>query len=110
MVDIINDDRGPFQKLFGDDASLDPMIVLPIAFAVFVVLMIIAIRILLKDKGKSEMNEQELEKDRALLDARMQKDAEYRGAEYKPELAREAERKEIAEANRRYGKPKNKKE
>ena len=108
MSDILTDERGPFQILFGDDASLDPMIVLPIVLIVFVALMIIAIRILLKDKGKSEMSDEELEKDRALLDARMRKDAEYRGKEYRPELARSVEREEIAEANRRYGKPKNK--
>ena len=90
--------------LFGDDASADPMIVIPIAFAVFVILIIIAMRILMKDKGKAEMTEEELENDRALTDSKMEKEAAYMGMEYKPEIARAAEAAEIAEANRRYGK------
>jgi len=106
VVDILNSDKGPFQKLFGDDASADPMIVLPIVLIVFVVLIIIALRIVLKDKGKSEMSAEELEKDRELLDKRMQKEAEYKDIEYVPELARIAETEEIAEANRRYGRTK----
>jgi len=106
VVDILNSDKGPFQNLFGDDASADPMIVLPIAFIVFVVMIIIALRIILKDKGKSEMSMEELEKDRELLDKRMRKDAEYNGRTYVPELARIAETEEIAEANRRYGRTK----
>jgi len=104
MHEILNNDKGPFQMLFGDDASANPLIVLPIAFAVFVVLIIIAMRILLKDKGKAEMTEEELEKDRALTDIKMEKEAAYKGVEYKPEIARAAEAAEIAEAKRRYGK------
>jgi len=92
--------------LFGDDASVNPMIVLPIALVVFVILVIIAMRIIMKDKGKGEMTEEELKKDRALLDERMERDAAYWGQVYVPERARVAEAAEIAEANRRYG-PKN---
>ena len=104
MTEILNNEKGPFQVLFGDDASVDPMIVIPIAFAVFVVLIIIAIRIIMKDKGKSEMTEGELEKDRALLDRKMEKEAAYKGVEYLPERARAVEAADIAEAKRRYGK------
>jgi len=104
MTDILNNEKGPFQNLFGDDASADPMIVLPIAFIVFVVMIIIALRIILKDKGKSDMTQEELEKDRALLDARMEKEAEFNGVDYIPERARAAEAADIAEAKRRIGK------
>ena len=105
MQEILNNDRGPFQVLFGDDASLNPAIVLPIATAVFVALIILALRIILKDKGKSEMSAEELEKDQALFDKRMGKQAAYEGKEYIPELARAKEAAEIAEAKRRYGRP-----
>jgi len=104
MLDILKNDKGPFQVLFGDDASADPNIVFPIVIVVFVVLIIIAFRIILNDKGKSEMTEEELEEDRKRFDSRMQKSAEFEGKEYRPELARAAETAEIAEANRRYGK------
>ena len=90
--------------MFGDDASANPNIVFPIVIVAFVVLIIIAFRIIMKDKGKSEMTEEELEKDRARLDGRMQKEAEFMGEKYDPELARAAEAREIAEANRRTGK------
>ena len=98
---VLRDERGPFQVIFGEDASLSPVIVLPIALVVFVVFVIIALRLVLKDKGKSEMTAEELEEDRALFDARMQRQADYNGTEYIPELARVAEAEEISEANRR---------
>ena len=104
MGELLDNEQGPFQMLFGDDASADPRIVLPIALAVFVILIILAMRIMMKDKGKSEMSEEELAKDRAMLDRRMEKQAEYEGKDYKPEQARVVEAAEIAEANRRYGK------
>jgi len=103
MLDILNNEKGPFQVLFGDDASADPNIVFPIVLAVFAVLIILAFRIILNDKGRSEMTEEELEEDRKRFDNRMQKSAEFEGREYRPELARAAESAEIAEANRRYG-------
>ena len=104
MTDILNTEKGPLQALFGDDASVNPMIILPIAFAVVVILLILAIRIILNDKGRSEMTEEELEKDRALFDKKMEKEAAYKGQVYVPERARAAEAAEIAEAKRRYGK------
>jgi hypothetical protein len=108
VVEILNNDKGPFQVLFGDDASADPNIVFPIVIAVFVIMVVIALRITLKDKGKSEMSEDELEKDRALLDDRLRQQAAFLGEEYKPERARAKEAEEIAEANRRIGGQQNK--
>jgi len=104
MTEILNNDKGPFQILFGDDASANPNIVFPIVLVVFVILIVIAFRIIMKDKGKSEMTDEELKKDRERLDTRMQKEATFMGEEYDPNLARAAEKKEIAEANRRSGK------
>ena len=104
MLDILNGEKGPFQMLFGDDASLSPTFILPIIGVVFVVLVIIAMRVIVKDKGKGEMTEEELEKDRALYDGRMERQAAFDGKEYIPELARAAEAAEIAEAKRRYRK------
>ena len=104
MGEILDNEKGPFQVLFGDDASADPMIVFPIVLVVFVVLMILAMRIILKDKGKSEMTEEELKRDRELFDSQMRKQAEFAGEEYVPERARAVESAEIAEAKRRYGK------
>lgn len=104
MVDILNSEKGPFQAVFGDDASADPMIVIPIVFAVFALLLFIAFRVLLKDKGKSEMTEEELEKDRALFDDPMRKHAEMMGEVYDVEKARAIEARDIAEAKRRYDK------
>ena len=101
MQDILSGERGPFQMLFGDDASLSPTIVLPVIGVIFVVLIIIAVRVALKDKGKSEMSEEELEKDRALLDDQMERTAAFDGKEYIPERARAAEAKEITEAKLR---------
>ena len=104
MLDILNGDKGPFQMLFGEDASLNPAFILPIIGVVFVVLVIIAMRVIINDKGRSEMSEEELEKDRALYDGRMERQAAFDGKEYVPDLARAAEANEIAEAKRRYGK------
>ena len=104
MSEILKNDKGPFQVLFGDDASADPNIVFPIVIVIVAVLLIIALRIVLNDKGRSEMTEEELKKDRAILDSRMEKQAEFAGEEYDPVKARLAEAAEIAEANRRYGK------
>ena len=104
MVDILNSDRGPFQVVFGDDASADPRIVIPIVFAVFVLLLFIAFRVILKDKGKSEMTEEELEKDRALFDDPMRKHAEMMGEVYDTERVRAIEARDIAEAKRRNSK------
>ena len=103
MVDLWGNEKGPFQVLFGDDASLDPKILIPIMSVVFVVLIIIALRIIISDKGRSEMTEEELAKDRARFDERMEKRAKFEGKEYIPERARAAEAAEIAEANKRYG-------
>jgi len=103
MVDMLNSERGPIQVLFGDDAVGNPMVVVPIVFAAFVILIILAFRIISKDKGKSEMTEEELAKDRDLFDERMKLEAVHRGETYLPEVARAVEAKEIAEAKRRYG-------
>ena len=104
MVEILKSDKGPFQILFGDDASANPNIVFPIVLVVFVILVVWAMRVALNDKGKSEMTEEELEKDRVLLDDRMRKQAALAGEEYDPAKARAVEAAEIAEANRRFGK------
>jgi uncharacterized membrane protein len=103
MLEILNNEKGPFQVLFGDDASVDIRIVVPIVFAVIIVFLIIALRIILKDKGRSEMTEDELQADRILVDERMQKQAAFAGEVYKPELARQQEQEEINEAKRRWG-------
>jgi len=98
---MLSGEKGPFQMLFGEDASLDPGIVIPIASVVFVVMMILGVRIALKDKGKSNMTEEELKADRALFDDQMERQATIEGRIYKPEVLREMEKKEIAEARRR---------
>jgi|GEM_PF-2449303 len=91
------------ERLFGENSSGDPRIVIPVVFVAFVILIVIAFRLIIKDKGKSDMTEEELEKDRELLDKQLYKRAEYLGEEYVPERAREAEAAEIAEARRRHG-------
>ena len=78
----------PIQEFFGEDASASPAIVLPIVLAVFVICIIMIMRTLLKDKGKSEMTEEELEQDRAIFDTMMHRKAENEGYEYVPERAR----------------------
>ena len=103
LGELMKGESGPIQMLLGEGTSSDPMIVIPIALAAFVILIILAFRILLKDKGKSEMTEEELEKDRALFDGRMRQSAAFEGKDYVPERARAVEAAEIAEANRRYG-------
>ena len=103
MGEILKNDKGPFQVLFGDDASANPNIVFPIVIVIVVALLIWAMRVALNEKGKGEMTEEELEKDRAILDARMEKQAEFAGEEYDPAKARVTEAVEIAEANRRFG-------
>lgn len=103
MVDILENEKGPFQVLFGEDASASAAIVVPIIFVVIIVLIILALRIILNSKGRSQMTEEELKKDQALVDDRMRKQAEYAGEEYVPELARAKEQEEINEAKRRWG-------
>ncbi|MCL2110824.1 MAG: hypothetical protein FWH32_00945 [Clostridiales bacterium] len=68
MVDMLRSEIGPIQAMFGESASADPNIVLPVAFAVFFIMVFVAMRITLKDKGKSEMTKEELERDRAFAD------------------------------------------
>ena len=104
MVDILKNEKGPFQVLFGEDASANAVIVVPIIFIVIIVLLIVALRIILNSKGRSQMTEEELAKDRELVDDRMRKQAEFVGEEYKPERARAKEQEEIDEARRRWGK------
>ena len=103
MLDMLNMEKGPFQVLFGDDASADPRIVLPVVLVVFVVLIIIALRITFSDKGKSEMTQEELERDRKILDEPMARHAEMMGEKYDIERVRAIEAREIAEAKRRRG-------
>ena len=104
MADLLNSEKGPFQMIFGDNASANPNIVFPLVLAAFAVLIFIAFRILSKDKGRSDMTDEELEKDRAKHDKRMQKQAALDGKDYVPERARATEAEEIAEAKRRSGK------
>ena len=103
MVDILNNEKGPFQVLFGDDASASAAIVVPIVFIIIIVLIIVAFRIIFNSKGRSQMSEEELKADQELVDGRMRKQAEFVGEEYIPERAREKEQEEINEAKRRYG-------
>ena len=103
MVDILKNDKGPFQVLFGEDASASAAIVVPIVFIVIIVLIILAFRIILNSKGRSQMTEEELKIDQALVDDRMRKQAEFTGEEYVPERARAQEQEEINEAKRRWG-------
>jgi hypothetical protein len=103
MVEILNNEKGPFQVLFGDDASVDAKIVIPIVFGVIIALIIVAFVIILKSKGRSEMSEEERKADQELVDDRMRKQAALAGEEYVPELARQQEQEEIAEARRRWG-------
>ena len=103
MLNILNNEKGPFQVLFGDDASVSSTFVVPIIFIVIVVLFILAMRIIFNSKGRSQMTEEELKADQKLVDARMSKQAEFAGEEYVPELARAKEQEEINEAKRRYG-------
>jgi len=98
MLEILNGEKGPFQLLFGDDASLDPNIVFPIIAVLFVIMLIVAFRIILKDKGKSEMTPEELKADQERFDEYMGKQAVMVGKEYRPEVARAIEAKEIARA------------
>ena len=98
MSNMWNQGKGPFQMLFGDNASADPNVVLPIAMTVVIVLFAVAVIIILRSKGKSEMTEEELERDRASFDLRMSKQAKYVGEDYVPERARVQEAKEIAAA------------
>ena len=104
MSVFFNSDRGIIQAFFGDDASLDPGFVLPVVGIIFVFLVILAFRILLKDKGRNEMTPEELERDRALFDGRMEKQAALAGKEYVPELARAAEESDLRDAESRLGK------
>ena len=103
-MDLFSGERGPFQILFGDDASLPAEIVIPVVGAVFIFLVVLAMRFILTDKGKSEMTEEELAADRAAFDARMQREADYKGVEYLPEKAREMEEEDMALARRMAGK------
>ena len=103
MLEILKNEKGPFQVLFGEDASASATIVVPIIFIVIIVLIIVAFRIIFSSKGRSQMSEDELKADQALVDARMSKQAEFAGEEYVPELARAKEQEEINEAKRRWG-------
>jgi hypothetical protein len=98
MLDLLNGDKGPFQVLFGDDASADPNVVFPIVAVLVVVMFIVALRIILKSKGKSEMTEEELKADQGLFDGYMEKQAVIEGKEYRPEVARALDAMEIAKA------------
>ena len=103
MLDILNNEKGPFQVLFGDDASIDGTIVVPIIFVIIIGLLILALRVILNSKGRSQMTEEELKADQKLVDERMTKQAEFVGEEYIPERARAKEQEEINEAKRRWG-------
>jgi hypothetical protein len=103
MVEILNNDKGPFQVLFGDDASADIKIVVPIVFGVIIALIIVAFVIVLKSKGRSEMTKEERKADQDLVDDRMRKQAALAGEVYVPDLARQQEQEEIDEAKRRWG-------
>ena len=106
MGDLFDSDRGPFQAIFGDNASANPVLVMSIVLVIFIILIIAAMRILKKDKGRGEMTDEELEKDRARFDDRMHKQAAFDGKDYVPERARAAEAAEIAEADRVFGRKK----
>ncbi|MDR1815390.1 MAG: hypothetical protein LBR00_01740 [Clostridiales Family XIII bacterium] len=108
MTEILNNDKGPFQVLFGDDASADPNVVMPIVIAVVAVLLIVALRVTLRSKGRSEMSEEELAKDRKIFDGRMEMQARLAGEEYDPSKARAQEEFEMKIARGeldRYGNP-----
>jgi septal ring-binding cell division protein DamX len=108
MLEILNNEKGPFQVLFGDDASVDPNIVFPIVSIIIVALLIIAVRVALNSRGKSELTEEELEADQAFFDAQMEKQAAFAGETYEPEKARENDEMEMKIARGeldRYGNP-----
>ncbi|MDR0876358.1 MAG: hypothetical protein LBN12_09130 [Clostridiales Family XIII bacterium] len=107
MVEILNNEKGPFQVLFGDDASADINVVVPIVFGVVIVLIIVAFVTILKSKGRSDMTEEERKADQELVDERMRKQAALAGEVYVPDRARQQEQEEIDEARRRWGRTKN---
>ena len=105
MGDFFTGKNNPIEKLFGENSSGDPRVVLPIVLVAFIILIFIAFRLILADKGKSDMTEEELAKDRELFDDQLRRHAAIRGEEYVPEVARAIEKKDIEEARKRYGKP-----
>ena len=105
-LDVLRGDVNLLEEVgvFGKDVSADPRIVIPILLAIFAVLIILAMRAVLKDKGKSEMSDDELAKDRALLRDSLAKEAALRGREVNTELLMSIEAKEIAAGKRISGK------
>ena len=102
-MDIITGETNIFESLFGENATGDPRIVLPIVTIVIIVCVIVVFRVIANDKGKGSMTEEELEKDRAVLHERLKKEAELAGKEFDIEKARAIEAEQILAAKRLRG-------
>ena len=104
IIEVIRGETNLLDRIFGGNVSADPNVFVPIFLIVFFGLVFIALRITFKDKGKSEMTEDELEKDRIIWHDVLEKEAALKGRKVNTELLMELEAKEIKAGKRISGK------
>ena len=104
IMDVARGETNLLERVFGGNVSADPNVFIPIFLIVFFGLVFIALRIAFKDKGKSELTEEELEKDRAIWHDALAREAAFKGRKVNTELLMEIEAKEIKAGKRISGK------
>ena len=104
IMEVIRGETNLLERIFGGNVSADPNIFVPIFLIAFFGLVFIALRIVFKDKGKSEMTEDELEKDRSIWHDALEREAALKGRKVNTELLMQLEAKEIEAGKRISGK------
>jgi len=104
IIEVIRGETNLLDRIFGGNVSADPNVFVPIFLIVFFGLVFIALRITFKDKGKSEMTEDELEKDRSIWHDALEREAALKGRKVNTELLMQLEAKEIEAGKRISGK------
>jgi len=104
LFEVLRGETNLLERILGGTVSADPRIAMPILLAVFFALVFICLRVVFKDKGKSEMSEEELEEDRAIFRGPLERHADFRGRKVNYDLLDTLEAEEIAKGKRLSGK------